>query len=53
MNINLKHCTTKENKRPLENLQQLYLHDLSEFANDLQIDKSGKFENDDITHYFE
>lgn len=36
----------------LENLMALYLHDLSEFAEDLKINDCGKFVYDGLEYYF-
>lgn len=36
----------------LKNLVSLYLHDLSEFADDLKVNEEGKFEYDCIEYYF-
>lgn len=41
-----------ESKVKLENLMSLYLHDLSEFADDLKINEEGKFEYDGLKLYF-
>jgi len=43
---------TIESKAKLENLMSIYLHDLSEFADDLKINKDGKFEYDGLEMYF-
>lgn len=54
MNLNeieLK-IVTLETKHILENLLNLYLHDLSEFAYDLKINKNGQFEYDGMGFYF-
>lgn len=40
-------------KAILENLMSIYLHDLSEFADDLKINGKGRFEYDGIDLYFE
>ncbi|GAA0126826.1 GNAT family N-acetyltransferase [Clostridium sp. CTA-19] len=40
-----------ETKHILENLMTLYLHDLSEFADDLKININGKFEYDGVDLY--
>lgn len=40
-----------ETKHILENLMSLYLHDLSEFADDLKIDVNGKFQYDGLELY--
>ena len=42
----------KEKESILRNLINLYLHDLSEFADDLKTDQEGKFEYDGINYYF-
>lgn len=39
-------------KVKLENLMSLYLHDLSEFADDLKINKEGRFEYNGLELYF-
>lgn len=39
-------------KSKLENLMSIYLHDLSEFADDLKINEDGKFEYDGLELYF-
>ena len=36
----------------LMNLLSLYLHDLSEFADDLKINEEGKYEYEGIKYYF-
>lgn len=41
-----------ETKNILENLVSIYLHDLSEFADDLIVNKDGKFEYDGLKLYF-
>ena len=43
---------TIDSKSKLENLISIYLHDLSEFANDLKINNEGKFEYDNLDLYF-
>ncbi|MBK1812213.1 GNAT family N-acetyltransferase [Clostridium sp. YIM B02505] len=43
---------TIDSKAKLENLTSLYLHDLSEFADDLKINKDGKFEYEGLELYF-
>ncbi len=43
---------TIESKEKLENLMSIYLHDLSEFADDLKINEDGKFEYDGLEMYF-
>jgi len=54
MNLNeikLEQVTLKT-KTKLENLMNLYLHDLSEFASDLKINEDGKFEYEGFELYF-
>lgn len=54
MNLNeieLK-LVTVEMKHKLENLMSLYLHDLSEFADDLKINANGQFEYEGMQLYF-
>ncbi|GAA0778803.1 GNAT family N-acetyltransferase [Clostridium subterminale] len=41
-----------ESRAKLENLVSIYLHDLSEFADDLKINEDGKFEYDGLEMYF-
>ncbi|WP_346962309.1 GNAT family N-acetyltransferase [Clostridium sp.] len=41
-----------ESRAKLENLVSIYLHDLSEFADDLKINEDGKFEYDGLEIYF-
>ncbi|WBW97296.1 GNAT family N-acetyltransferase [Oceanirhabdus sp. W0125-5] len=41
-----------ESKSKLENLMSYYLHDLSEFADDLKISEDGKFKYDGMDLYF-
>lgn len=43
---------TYDKKNILENLMALYLHDLSEFADDLMVNADGKFEYDGLEYYF-
>ncbi|GKU24244.1 GNAT family N-acetyltransferase [Clostridium folliculivorans] len=43
---------TIDSKTKLENLISLYLHDLSEFADDLKINEDGKFEYEGLELYF-
>lgn len=43
---------SEEKENVLKNLVSLYLHDLSEFADDLVIDEEGKFEYDGLHYYF-
>lgn len=43
---------TAETRNKLENLITLYLHDLSEFADDLKVNQDGKFEYEGIELYF-
>lgn len=42
---------SSEKKHILENLLSLYLHDLSEFADDLKIDINGKFQYEGLELY--
>lgn len=42
----------KKDKKVLENLISLYLHDLSEFADDLKIDENGLFEYEGLELYY-
>jgi predicted acetyltransferase len=54
MNLNeitLEKVTLKS-KTKLENLMNLYLHDLSEFASDLKINEDGKFQYEGLELYF-
>jgi predicted acetyltransferase len=51
-NVTIQRAELKD-KVILENLFQLYLHDLSEFATTLEISVHGRFENDDVSLYFE
>ena len=55
-NMNLKEIRLEriyeESKAKLENIMSLYLHDLSEFADDLKINSEGKFEYEGIELYF-
>jgi len=41
-----------ESRLELENLISFYLHDLSEFADDLKINENGKFKYDGMELYF-
>lgn len=43
---------TLSSKAKLENLMSMYLHDLSEFADDLKINEDGRFEYDGLELYF-
>lgn len=43
---------SEEKENILKNLVSLYLHDLSEFADDLKINEGGRFEYDGIEYYF-
>ncbi|SMC26005.1 Predicted acetyltransferase [Clostridium acidisoli DSM 12555] len=43
---------TVVSKVKLENLMSIYLHDLSEFADDLKINEDGRFEYDGLDLYF-
>lgn len=43
---------TMQTKTKLENLMNLYLHDLSEFADDLKPNEAGKFEYEGLNLYF-
>lgn len=43
---------TLETKNILENLISLYLHDLSQFVDDLKVNNDGKFEYDGFEFYF-
>lgn len=43
---------TIDEKNVLENLLTLFLHDLSEYADDLKINKEGKFEYNGLELYF-
>lgn len=52
MNVKLKVCTTETEMKILQSMQQMYLHDLSEYADDLILDDNGRFDNDDIEQYF-
>lgn len=42
----------KEKETILKNLVSLYLHDLSEFADDLKVNEEGKYEYDGFDYYF-
>lgn len=42
-----------KDKEKIKNLFQFYLHDLSEFAETLNINSQGKFENNDVDIFFE
>ena len=44
---------TGEDKALLKNLQQLYLHDLSAYTENLDINAEGVFENNDIDLFYE
>jgi len=41
-----------ESKNILENLISIYLHDLSEFTNDLKVNQNGRFEYEGLELYF-
>jgi predicted acetyltransferase len=43
---------TSDQKHILESLMSLYLHDLSEFADDLKVNEEGKFEYEGLELYF-
>lgn len=54
----LKYLVTIEkaqvkDKEKISNLFQFYLHDLSEFAETLNVNSQGKFENNDVDTFFE
>lgn len=42
----------EDEEKILSNLVSLYLHDLSEFADDLKIDQEGKFVYEGLHYYF-
>lgn len=53
----LKYLVTIEeaqvkDKEKIKNLFQFYLHDLSEFAETLNVNSQGKFENNDVDTFF-
>jgi len=50
--INLR-VATDSDKLILKNLQQFYLHDLSEYTINLDVDVNGLFENNDIDIFYE
>ncbi|MFJ8260496.1 hypothetical protein ACIQ4I_00840 [Rummeliibacillus sp. NPDC094406] len=41
-----------ENKNILENLFQYYLHDLSEYTENLSLESDGKFDSGDVELFF-
>jgi len=43
---------TDGDKNKLKNLQQLYLHDLSEYTVNLDVNSNGIFENNDLDFYY-
>lgn len=43
---------TVDSKEKFENLMSIYLHDLSEFADDLKVNEKGKFEYEGLDFYF-
>ncbi len=50
---NIKLVEINENKKYiLDNLVSLYLHDLSEFADDLKVNEEGKFVYGGLEYYF-
>lgn len=54
----IKYFITLENvqekgKEMIKNLFQFYLHDLSEFAETLNVNSQGKFENSDVDTFFD
>jgi predicted acetyltransferase len=51
-NIKLRKAQETD-KNSLKNLHQLYLHDLSEYTENLDVNGDGVFENNDIDIFFE
>lgn len=52
MNVTLTKATIEE-KPILQNLLSLYIHDLSPYSNDLQINDEGRFDYDGLDLYWE
>lgn len=50
-NVTLEEIQEKD-KEMIKNLFQFYLHDLSEFAETLNVNSQGKFDNNDVDTFF-